>query len=167
LFSNNCRGNSIDTYVESETFDTERYKGIPYLDVTAVFSRENNAVYINVVNRHKDKSITADIINSSGVLAGKAEASLVANESLTEPFTYNRRDRYVPVTKGIQVEGNRISCSFPAHSFTQIKVGIKKWNSSPRWLPPPRAMNKKGKGEESQNVSQICDKILDNAGTTL
>jgi alpha-N-arabinofuranosidase len=112
--------------VEGETFDTEKYKGIPYLDVTAVYSGESNAVYINVVNRHKDKSITADIINSSGVLAGKAEASLVANESLTELFTYDKRDRYVPVTKEIQVEGNHLSYSFPAHSFTQIKIGVKK-----------------------------------------
>ncbi len=126
MFSNNCRGKSIDTYVESETFDTGKYKGIPYLDVTAVYSKENSAVYINVVNRHKDKSITTEIINSSGVLAGKAEASLVANESLTEPFTYDRRDRYVPVTKEIQGEGNHISYSFPAHSFTQIKIGVKK-----------------------------------------
>ena len=126
LFSNNCRGNSIDTYVESETFDTEKYKAIPYLDVTAVYSRENNAVYINVVNRHRDKSITADIISSSGNLEGKAEASLVANESLTEPFTYDKRERYVPTTREIQVEGNHISYSFPAHSFTQIKVGVKK-----------------------------------------
>ena len=126
LFSNNCRGNSIDAYVESETFDTEKYKAIPYLDVTAVYSRENNAVYINVVNRHRDKSITADISSSSGVLEGKAEASLVANESLTEPFTYDKRERYVPTTREIQVEGNHISYSFPAHSFTQIKVGVKK-----------------------------------------
>jgi alpha-L-arabinofuranosidase len=126
LFSNNCRGNSIDTYVESETFDTEKYKGIPCLDVTAVYSKENNAVYISVVNRHKDKSITADIINSSSALAEKAKASLVTNESLTEPFAYDKRDRYVPVTKEIQVEGNRISYSFPAHSFAQIKVGVKK-----------------------------------------
>ena len=112
--------------MEGETFDTEKYKGIPYLDVTAVYSGESNAVYINVVNRHKDKSITADIISSSGALAGKAEASLVANESLTELFTYDKRDRYVPVTKEIQVEGNHLSYSFPAHSFTQIKIGVKK-----------------------------------------
>jgi alpha-N-arabinofuranosidase len=46
LFSNNCRGNSIDTYVESETFDTEKYKGIPYLDATAVYSRKNDAVIL-------------------------------------------------------------------------------------------------------------------------
>jgi alpha-N-arabinofuranosidase len=59
-------------------------------------------------------------------LEGKAEASLVANESLTEPFTYDKRERYVPTTREIQVEGNHISYSFPAHSFTQIKVGVKK-----------------------------------------
>jgi alpha-L-arabinofuranosidase len=112
--------------VESETFDTEKFKGIPYLDVTSVYSKENNAVYINVVNRHKDKAITADIINSSGALAAKAESSLVTQESLTEPFTYDKRDRYAPVTKEIQVEGNHLSYSFPAHSFTQIKVGVKK-----------------------------------------
>jgi alpha-N-arabinofuranosidase len=126
LFSTNCRGHSIDTHVESGTFDTERYKGIPYLDATAVYSRENNTVYINVVNRHKDKSITADIINSSGVWAGKAEASLVASESLAEPFADDARDRYVPVRKEIPVERNHISYSFPAHSFTQIKVGVRK-----------------------------------------
>jgi alpha-L-arabinofuranosidase len=76
--------------------------------------------------RHKDKSITADIINNSGVLAAKAEASLVSTESLTESFTYDKRDRYVPAIKEIRVEGNHISYSFPAHSFTQIKVGVKK-----------------------------------------
>jgi len=126
LFSNNCRGNSIDTYVESGAFDTDKYKGIPYLDVTAVYAGEDNAVFINVVNRHKDKSITADIVGTSGAWTGKAEASLVATESLTEPFTYDKRDRYTPVTKEIRTEGNRMSYSFPAHSFTQIRVGIVK-----------------------------------------
>jgi alpha-N-arabinofuranosidase len=126
LFSNNCRGNSIDTYVESETFDTEKFKGIPFLDVTTVYSSENNMVYINVVNRHKDKAIMADIINNSGILTGKAEASLMTQESLTEPFTYDKQARYVPVIKEVQVDGNHLSYTFPAHSFTQIKVGVRK-----------------------------------------
>ncbi|HEX7412307.1 MAG TPA: alpha-L-arabinofuranosidase C-terminal domain-containing protein, partial [Bacteroidales bacterium] len=34
LFSNNCLGNSVDTYVVCDTFNTGQYKGIPYLDVT-------------------------------------------------------------------------------------------------------------------------------------
>ena len=122
LFSNNCRGNSIDTYVECDTFNTEKYKGIPYLDVTSVYNKETNTICINVINRDKDKAITTDIINSSGPFKGKAEATLVDSDSLTEPFTFDKQDKYIPVTKGLKVEGNKITYSFPPHSFTQIII---------------------------------------------
>jgi alpha-N-arabinofuranosidase len=126
LFSNNCRGNSIDTYVECDTFNTEKCKGIPFLDVTSTYSAETNTVYINVVNRHKVKTITSDIINNSGIFTGKAETKLLTVASLDEPFTFDKQEQYKPVTKEIAFKGNRISCSFPAYSFTQIKVGVKK-----------------------------------------
>ena len=126
LFSNNCRGNSIDTYVECDTFNTEKFNGIPYLDVTSTYSKENNTVYINVVNRHKDKTITGEIINSSGTFSGKGEAQLLNVASLDEPFTFDKQEQYKPVSKEIAVQGNKLSYSFPAHSFTQIKVGVKK-----------------------------------------
>jgi alpha-N-arabinofuranosidase len=126
LFSNNCRGNSIDTYVECDTFNTEQFKGIPFLDVTAVHSKETNTVYINVVNRHKDKTITADILTGSGEFRGKAETKFVTAPSLDEPFTFDKREQYKPAVKEIKTEGNKMTCSFPAHSFTQIMVGVKK-----------------------------------------
>jgi alpha-N-arabinofuranosidase len=68
--------------VECDTFNTHLYKGIPYLDVTTVYSKETNTVFINVVNRHKDTAITAEIVNNAGGLSGKAEAMLVAGNSL-------------------------------------------------------------------------------------
>ena len=126
LFSNNCRGNSIDTYVECDTFNTEKYKGIPYLDVTSVFSKEAQTVYINVVNRHKDKTIAAEILSASGKFTGKAEVQLINSESLKDPFTYEKREEYIPKTTEIPVEEQSITCTFPAHSFTQIKVKVKK-----------------------------------------
>lgn len=89
MFSNNCHGHSIDTYVECDTFNTEKFKGIPYLDVTAVFRKETNTVYINVVNRHKDKAITTDVLSTSGNFAGKAEVSIINRSDLNEPFTYD------------------------------------------------------------------------------
>lgn len=125
LFSNNCRGNSIDTYVECDTFSTEKYKGIPFLDVASVYSPETKTVYINVVNRHKDKFISADILSTSGVFNGKAEAKLLT-ASLEEEFTFEKQEQYKPVTKNAKVDGNRISFSFPPHSFTQIKASVKK-----------------------------------------
>jgi len=124
LFSNNCLGNSIDTYVECDTFNTEKYKGIPFLDVTSTYSKETKTVFINVVNRHKEKAITTDIVCSSGVFSGKAEASSVEGDSLTEPFTFDKKDQYNPVIKEIKIEGNKLKYSFPAHSFTQLKVKV-------------------------------------------
>lgn len=126
MFSNNCLGNSIDTYVDCETFDTEKYKSIPYLDVTSVYSEETKTVFINVINRHKDKSITTDIISTSASFTGKAEVHQINSEKLDEPFTYDNQEKYKPVVKEIKVDGNKVTYSFPAHSITQIKIGVKK-----------------------------------------
>ena len=126
LFSNNCRGASVDTYVQCDTFNTEKYKGIPFLDVTSVYSKETNTVFINIVNRHKDKTINAEIFNTTGAFEGKAEASLVSNDSLTDPFSYDKQNQYLPTVKSVQVENNRLTYAVPPHSFTQIKVQIKK-----------------------------------------
>ena len=126
LFSNNCHGNTIDSYVECDTFNTDKIKGIPFLDVTSVYSVETNTVFINVVNRHKDKAIKADILSTSGEFTGKAESSLMNVDSIDEPFTFDKQDGYKPIMKEIKVNGDKLTCSFPAHSFTQIKVKVKK-----------------------------------------
>jgi alpha-N-arabinofuranosidase len=124
LFSTNCRGNSIDTYVECDTFNTDKYKGVPYLDVTSVYSKETNTVFVNVVNRHKDKTIAAEITNSARAFTGKAQVSLLTAASLDEPFAFDKREQYKPVVKEANLDGNKISCSFPPHSFTQIQVKV-------------------------------------------
>ena len=126
LFSNNCRGNSIDTYVQCDTFHTDKYKGIPFLDVTAVYSKETNTVFINIINRHKENTINAEILNISGMFDGKAEASVINSESLTDPFTFDKQSQYVPSTKEVRFENNNLNYPVPPHSFTQIKVGIRK-----------------------------------------
>jgi alpha-L-arabinofuranosidase len=126
LFSNNCRGNSIDTYVQCDTFNTEKYKGIQFLDVTSVYSKETNTVFINVINRHQDKAITADILSSSGNFSGKAETSLISSDKIRQPFIYDQQAQYAPVIKEIEIKNNKLSCVFPPHSFTQIKITVKK-----------------------------------------
>lgn len=126
LFSTNCLGNSIDTYVECDTFHTEKCKGIPFLDVTSVYSQETHTVCINVVNRHREQTVQADILSTSGDFSGKAESSLLNAASLDEPFAFDKQEAYKPVLREIQVNRNKLTCSFPAHSFTQIKVGVKK-----------------------------------------
>ena len=124
LFSTNCRGSSVDAWVECDTFNTGRYKGIPYLDVTSVYSKETNTLCINVVNRHRDDPITAEISAGSGEFTGKAEAGIVTGDSLLEPFTYGKRDQYYPETREIKTGKGSFSFAFPPHSFTQIKINL-------------------------------------------
>jgi alpha-L-arabinofuranosidase len=126
LFSNNCLGYSVDTYVECDTFNTQKYRGIPYLDVTTVYSKEINTVFINVVNRHKENAITADILSVSGEFTGKADVTIITCDELNETFTFDKQSQYMPVVRENKTEKNKVTCSFPAHSFTQIKVEIRK-----------------------------------------
>jgi alpha-N-arabinofuranosidase len=124
LFSNNCRGNSVDTYVDCDTFNTLKYKGIPYLDVTTVYAKESRTAYINVINRHKDKAITAEIRSAAGSFGGKPEATLLNAVSLSEPFSFEKRDQYLPVASAVEIKNGHLFHTFPPHSFTQIKVTI-------------------------------------------
>ena len=125
LFSNNCLGTSLNTYVVCDTFNTSGYyKGIPYLDVTSVFTKETNTLLINAVNRHKDKAINTDIINCSGNFSGKASVSEINSDDIYAHYVFDKQQQYIPVTTELKVKGNKIVYSFPAHSFTQIKVKV-------------------------------------------
>lgn len=125
LFSNNCHGASVDTHVVCDTFSTEKFNGIPYLDVTTVYSGEENAVIINVVNRHKDKTITADMRPVSGTFAGKATATTVNSASLNDSFTFENKDKYDVEMQEVKPVKETLSVAFPPHSFTQVKVSLK------------------------------------------
>jgi alpha-N-arabinofuranosidase len=124
LFSNNCRGVAIDPYVACDTFNAGDYKHIPYLDVSSVYSKDNGSVIINVVNRHKDKAIQTEIINQSGNFSGKPLVSEVSTNDLSAPFSFDKQQQYVPVSKEATIKGNKIVYSFPPHSFTQIIVKV-------------------------------------------
>jgi alpha-N-arabinofuranosidase len=126
MFSNNCLGSSVDAYVACDTFGTEKYHAIPYLDVSAVYDKAGGVVYINVVNRHQSKAINADIIAISGDLSGKAEASMINSDDLNAPFSYDKRSQYGPVPEVVKLNGGKLQYAFQPHSFTQIKVTINK-----------------------------------------
>lgn len=125
LFSNNCLGNSIDTYVECDTFNTNKFKGIQYLDVTSVYNEETSTLFINVINRHKDQSINSEILSTTGTLTDKASVSVVNQEDIYANFNYDKQEQYVPVTKEINTHDQKLTYSFEPHSFTQIKVQVK------------------------------------------
>jgi alpha-L-arabinofuranosidase len=125
MFSNNCLGKSVDTFVECDTFNTQLYKGIPYLDVTTVYSKETSTIFINVVNRHKDKAIASEIVNYTGAFSGKAEVTSISADRLLDAFTFDQYSNYQPSTKSSEIKNDKVYYTFPPHSFTQLKVIVK------------------------------------------
>ncbi len=125
LFSNNCRGNSLDVFVKCDTFSTSGYyKNIPYLDVTCVYNKNSGSLIFNVVNRHKEKAVSTEIVSNSGSFADEASVTEIDNHDMEAPYSFDKRDQYIPVTKKIKVKGDDFIYTFPAHSFTQIKVKL-------------------------------------------
>jgi alpha-N-arabinofuranosidase len=126
LYSTRCRGTALATAVSCDTFKTsDHYAHIPYLDVTSVYDEKAKQVVINVVNRHKDEAIVTDIQSVTGTFTGYAAISLITSDDVSnKPYTYEARDSYVPKTESLAASGTTFHYSFPAHSFTQIVVGL-------------------------------------------
>jgi alpha-N-arabinofuranosidase len=93
--------------------------------VSTVYSKENNSVIINVVNRHKEKPITTEIISQSGSFSDKPLVNEVNATDLNEVFSFDKQQQYNPVLKSATVRDNKIVYSFPPHSFTQVIIKLK------------------------------------------
>ena len=79
---------------------------------------------INVVNRNKDKAITADILSQTGSLDTKATAHIVSGANTN--ITNSVNEQNVDIKKEeIKTSGEKITYSFAPRSFTQIIVKVK------------------------------------------
>ncbi len=124
LYSNNCRGISLDVYSSCETYSNDLYEKIPYLDVTAVLNENKGNVVVNVINRSEKDAVSADIELQSGNYTGSAMVHVVNGESVDATNTAEKEGVSLK-TDTISFKGNTISHSFPAHSLTQIEIALK------------------------------------------
>jgi arabinan endo-1,5-alpha-L-arabinosidase len=122
LFANNCYGQSLQTFVDCETYALDKEK-IPYLDVSSAYDKEKNEVIINVVNRHKDKAIVTDIISQTGIFNGTAKVFEVNGKDIKDENSGNQQ-LVKTSSKELPVKGEKLNYSFPAHSFTLIRLPI-------------------------------------------
>ena len=70
-------------------------------------------------------NINIDIKNDNiRIFSCKAVASVINDASLTDPFSFEKKDQYVPVSKEKELKEGKLSNEFPPHSYTQIKIEI-------------------------------------------
>lgn len=124
LYSNNSHGTSLDVYVDCEKYSNKIFNDVPYLDVTAVLNESAKTLVVNVVNRHEANALASDVVLQSGEFTGTATIKEINAASVSS--TNTRTNEAVAITsKDLTFQGNKINCSFPAHSFTQMLISVK------------------------------------------
>jgi len=134
LFANKVNGTSLDVYVDCETYDTEEFSiglgesrtqqnDVPFLDVSATY--KDGEVTICVVNRHKDKAISADILSQEGEFDGNFELFEVNGPDIKSVNDFGKTTVETKESSLKVKSVEKFNYSFPAHSLTVIKGKIK------------------------------------------
>jgi alpha-N-arabinofuranosidase len=133
LFANKVSGTSLDVFVECGTYDTEEFfpglgetttvqKSVPYLDVSV--ADNNGKVTICVVNRHKNKAISTEIISQEGKFEGKCRVYEVNGPDIKAMNDFGKESVKIISKSDIDTSGNSFTYSFSPHSFTLIEAKI-------------------------------------------
>ncbi len=124
LYSNNCRGISLDVYTKCDSYSNELFEEIPYLDVSAVLNTDKNTLVINVVNRSETDAIQTNIELQAGEYSGNVKVNEIVVDSLNDTNTINEENIGIE-TREMKLKDKMISYSFPKHSFIQFEIALK------------------------------------------
>jgi len=135
LFANNVHGTSLNVQVNCDTYDTEEFfiglgesttkqTDVPYLDVSAIY--KDGEVIICVLNRHKDKAITTDLICQTGGFTGDFKVYEVNGPDIKAMNDFGKELVKTVNRPDVKIKGDLLTYSFPPHSFTMIKGNINK-----------------------------------------
>jgi alpha-N-arabinofuranosidase len=129
-------GTALDVHVDCETYNTDRFpiglgesttqqNNVPFLDVSATYN--NGEVIICVVNRNKDKAISTDLISQEGQFSGDFEVYEVNGPDIKSENDFGKTTVETKQKTALKVKtSDKVTYSFPAHSFTMLKGKIVK-----------------------------------------
>jgi len=122
LFANNSKGKSLELFTDSPKYETKRAGGVPYLDASAAY--DNGTLVLNVVNRHPDQAITADIEVQDKRFGGAVDASEVNGPDIKAENDFDSTKVRATQAQSPSAQGNKLQYSFPAHSYTMLKAKL-------------------------------------------
>ncbi|MGH9802177.1 MAG: alpha-L-arabinofuranosidase C-terminal domain-containing protein, partial [Blastocatellia bacterium] len=122
------RGNkSLDVFVSAPTYKVGNRPPLRYLDVSTTYNEAERALYVNVLNRSKDKDLTTRIDNQEGRLESEVGVWEMNHPDLKAAHTFGDDKKVRPATRTVaaSVENNGFNYTFPAHSLTILRLKLK------------------------------------------
>jgi alpha-N-arabinofuranosidase len=121
LFSKNTRGAALQTWMDCPTYESKGFGKASWLDVST--SLDKGVVTMNVVNRHLDQDVEAEIEIQDGAFKGKFEVALVTGPDIKAENDFGKTTVQT-ATSSITASGNKLRHRFPPHSYTMLRGSI-------------------------------------------
>ena len=125
-FTKQSGNRSLDVFVSAPTYKVGNRAPLRYLDVSTTYNATEKTVWVNVLNRSKDKDLTTRIDNQEGQLTGAVNVWELNHPDLKATHTFGDDKKVRPVTRDITaaVENNGFDYTFPAHSLTILRLRL-------------------------------------------
>jgi alpha-N-arabinofuranosidase len=121
------RGNvSLDVWSNGPTYSIEKRPPLPYLDVSSTYDAKNHVLFLNVLNRNKDRGIGARIEHQGLHIGGAIDVWEMNNPDLKAAHTFGDDKKVRPVTRTFNaaVANDAFAYTFPAHSLTILRAQV-------------------------------------------
>jgi alpha-L-arabinofuranosidase len=121
LFAKNTRGTALETYLDCPAYESKSFGKATYLDVSS--SIDNGTVTMNVVNRHLDREIEAEIEVQDAAFKGSFEVAFVTGPDIKSENDFGKTT-VSTVKSTAAAKGNKLLHSFPPHSYTMLRGAL-------------------------------------------
>jgi alpha-L-arabinofuranosidase len=100
---------------------------VPYLDVSATYDAVRRVLFVNVLNRSKETSISTRVEERGGALARDVLAWEMNYPDLKGVHAFGDDEKIRPTTRSIPTggDGQAFGYTFPAHSLTILQFGTR------------------------------------------
>ncbi len=122
LVSNHARGHALDVLVTgAPVVETQKYGGVPALDVSASHDPESGRGALFVVNRSMDEAVTTEIVWQDGRAGRVDEVWQLAGSDPKEANSWAEPERLVARRMDAPaLDGNKATLRLPPLSFTTL-----------------------------------------------
>jgi alpha-N-arabinofuranosidase len=115
---------ALDAWVDCETFDSERYGKVPYLDVSASHDPDKGLVTLNLINRDKDYAAPVKVELGPGKFADRATLHHVMGDGPKAQNTFKEPDNVSVVKLVADATGRKTTVELPPCSVTVMRVPV-------------------------------------------
>jgi alpha-N-arabinofuranosidase len=126
-YSKQRNNKSLDVFVSAPTYRVGNRRPLQYLDVSTTYNPTDRTLYVNVLNRSKDKDLATRIDNQEGRLDGEVGVWEMNHPDLKATHTFGDDKKVRPATRtfAASVDNNGFNYTFPAHSLTILRLKLK------------------------------------------